>query len=434
MEDLSLKEKLLKSLFESSKTTGELLVSLRYGKTKYNAIDKDLKALVEEGLIGKEKTKIEGRRGQPPTVYSVVCELPTLQKILQKIKDEPSSLRSAMQKNDAVLSLLAENQFWRIDYEKARQESEWNPFDCDKCLRDSHEPSPCGGDEQQRQSCLKFQKENPEYIVHTPPELEELVTEEFQKKGREERQDRLTLEFKNRLRLSPHFFKACLTSTREELEKQLEEIYGLTLDAHLGKHPLDIFSLGNEPEAILRAKFDKVFEISVYHDILNKESSKEAEDYILEMNKRKANVLEDIERLDRRTYYEEPDLLKFRYEEESRTPKPLKSVKFEIDFKKIKQNEKLKNMSELNSFLIGNQFSAEEIALSQLLVGGLFQGIKRMRLKDIISGLKEKGVTYSVPFVLNTLEKLTKTKRQDGGTNPVMSTIDGINWWSILNV
>ncbi len=46
------------------------------------------------------------------------------------------------------------------------------------------------------------------------------------------------------------------------------------------------------------------------------------------MNRHKANVVEDIERLDIRTYYECPDLLEFKYKQEVDNPNPLKSLKF----------------------------------------------------------------------------------------------------------
>lgn len=340
MDDLTQKEKILTTLFESQKKTGEIAKALGYatekGIGKYNVVGDALKYLESAGFIKSKQEKVSGARGPTPTVYYVIYEIPNL----QRMWDEYSQLHPTMQKNDKIISMLVEKHFWLIDYGKARQELMVDniPFDCDRCLRDLQEPSPCE-DEQQRQSCLKFRKENPEYIVPTTPEHEKLAAdaEEFLKKYSEKTQDELALEFKNRLRMSPYFFKVCLTNTPEELKEQLTKIYSLTLDAHLEKHPFDIFTIGNEPEAILRAFFDKIFEVSVFQDITSKEASKEAEEYILETNKRKANVLEDIERLNIRTYHKEPQLLQWEYEKEWGTRKPLKSVKFEIDFKKIKQ-------------------------------------------------------------------------------------------------
>ncbi len=109
MEDLTLKEKILQKLLESPKTTGELTVSLGYEKGKYNAIDKDLKTLVSEHLISHEKRKADGARGQPPTLYDVVYEIPILQKMWVEYEDSQLSL--SMQKNEKILSMLVKKCF-----------------------------------------------------------------------------------------------------------------------------------------------------------------------------------------------------------------------------------------------------------------------------------------------------------------------------------
>ncbi|MCZ7393435.1 MAG: hypothetical protein ABOK23_08455 [Candidatus Methanoperedens sp.] len=252
-------------------------------------------------------------------------------------KQEENELLNTLQKNDKILEMLVKKQDWLIDYEKARQKSEPKPIDCDMCLRDLPEPCPSGcpsgGDEQQRQSCLKFRKENPKYIVPTYQEFEKSKAEleKNLNEMNEALKNELKNKFKNRLRMSPYFFKACLTNTHEELEEQLTKIYNLTVDAHLEKHPLSIFSLGfleDAPEVRTWVFFDKIFEICVVHDIMENEASEEAKKDVLEMNRHKANVLEDIECLGIRTYYEDPDFLKSMYEQEwaMRNPK-LKSVR-----------------------------------------------------------------------------------------------------------
>lgn len=331
-----MKEKILKSLFESNKTTGELLVSLGYEKTKYNTIDKDLKRLVAEGLIFADKRKNMGSCGQPPTFYGVVCELPTL----QKTHNEYSSLRSAMQKNDNILEMLVKRQLWMIDYEaelekkKAEEEAEISKylFDCDGCVQLLHEPD-CGEGEQQRQKCIEFSK-NPKPCIPINPEWEAFKKEreEQNKKDTDEVQNQLKTEFKNRLRLSPSFFEYCLINEPEELKKQFDLIYSFTVDSHLEKHPVNIFSFGKDaPGEGQWAYFTKIFEICVFHDIMKKEASEEAVKSVLEMNRYKAHVLEDRKRLDIFTYHNNPALLNSLYEQEwvMRRPK-LESVRVRI--------------------------------------------------------------------------------------------------------
>ena len=64
------------------------------------------------------------------------------------------------------------------------------------------------------------------------------------------------------------------------------------------------------------------------------------------------------------------------------------------------------------------------------MVGKLFHGEEHMKFEEIMSGLKKIGANDSDTFVANTLEKLRKTKRQDGTANPVMNTVDfGIRWY-----
>ena len=170
MKDFTLKKKILNSLFESSKTTGELLVSLRYGKTKYNIIDKDLKKLVKEGLIFADKRKNKGSCGQPPTFYNVICELSSLQKIL----GEHSSLCCAMQKNDKVLSMLVETHSWWSDL--VHRKAEYDKFNkppsmCVECLKTPQKPTAikeCHVSEEGRQIvCMNYTPN-----THHPPEPE----------------------------------------------------------------------------------------------------------------------------------------------------------------------------------------------------------------------------------------------------------------------
>lgn len=431
-ENDSIEQKILKKLSESSKSTGEIVTALGYKKTEYHNVTPALNKLKSAGYIHGEVLKEKGRKGQPPTIYNIILELSTIKEILAKYP----FIISDLQKNDKIILLAVETHFWLIDYKKInaehdkRFEEEAGLDMCDKCLENLHEPTQCGFEDAQRQECLDLSK-NPEPIIPVDPDEEALAKEsrELLKRYADSVQNKLIVEFKNRLRMSPYLFRACITSTPEDLKQQLNKIYNLTLDAHIEKHPFDIFTIGNEPEAILRAYFDKIFETSVIYDIMNKEELAEAIKDVSEMNEHKAHILEDIESLDARAYVENPKSLKYEYEEVAE--KPLHWIP-KIDLKKIKQNLKLNNRLELNKFLKENQFSEEEIELSRLMVGGLFHGEENMRFEEITSGLKKKGATYSNTFVMNTLEKLRKTKRQDGNINPVMDTVDfGIRWYCL---
>ena len=302
MIDLTLKEKILKSLFESNKTTGELLASLRYGKTKYNAIDKDLKKLAAEGLIFADKRKIKGSRGQPPTYYGVVFELPTLQKIL----DDHSSLRSAMQKNDAVLSLLVKKQYWLINYNqwKPQINTNSNKHLCDLCLDNTHlSPPLCGDGNERRQQCLNE--------ASTIPEEKR---DEYWGKKPEVIQNELIDKFKKRLRISPSFFKACLTNTVEDLRRQLFIVGLFGSGTHAERRPLGLrtgsTSIDDEPDAIIWADFNKFFEICVIQDVMNKEATEEAIEEVLRIREHERKRYEYLLDLDKRPQPDEEAKLK----------------------------------------------------------------------------------------------------------------------------
>ena len=310
-ENDSIEQKIFKTLLESPKTTGEIVRALGYKKTEYHNVTPALNRLKSAGYIHGEILKEKSRKGQPPTIYNIILEISTLNKILDKYQ----LITSYLQKNDKILSLVVETHFWLIDYKKKnaehnkRLEDETGLNMCDKCLENLHEPTQCGFDDKQRQECLELSK-NPEPPILINQDVETLAKEggEFLKRFAESVQNELKIEFKNRLRISPYFFRVCLTNTPEELKEQLDLLYGLTLDAHIEKHPFDILTIGNEPEAILKAYFDKIFEISVFYDIMNKEASEDAKKEISEMNKHKAHVLEDIERLELKAYFEDPQI------------------------------------------------------------------------------------------------------------------------------
>lgn len=109
MRKNTIKEKILKCLLESEKTTSELANELGFvdenNNVQYNRIDKDLKSLVEKGYIDNQKIKSKGIPGNIPTVYSFVYDMQTLAIIL----NEYPGVVYRLQENDAVLNLLVKN-------------------------------------------------------------------------------------------------------------------------------------------------------------------------------------------------------------------------------------------------------------------------------------------------------------------------------------
>ena len=102
---MSVKERIIRTLLISPKTTNEITMALGNEDKKYNAVDKDLKTLQSDGFIHYEKIKIPGRTGPVAKTYDIVYEIPRLRALLIKYIKSPS-LISDMQKNDKIISLL----------------------------------------------------------------------------------------------------------------------------------------------------------------------------------------------------------------------------------------------------------------------------------------------------------------------------------------
>lgn len=127
MTGLTIKEKILKLLLESSKTTGEIAKELGYvdknGMGKYNNIKADLNTLQSYGFIHYSKTKKQGIPGPVPTTYEIVYEISILREMLQKYP----SLISDLPKNERILTMLA-NEFYKnlpeklLDHEQFKSE------------------------------------------------------------------------------------------------------------------------------------------------------------------------------------------------------------------------------------------------------------------------------------------------------------------------
>ncbi len=108
MDELTIKDKILKTLLESPKTTGEIAMELGYidekGHGRYNIIGSDLNTLEQYGFIHRIEKK-EKRPGAPATTYDIVYKYDHLRKILKKYP----FLISDLQKSDKILSMLTNN-------------------------------------------------------------------------------------------------------------------------------------------------------------------------------------------------------------------------------------------------------------------------------------------------------------------------------------
>lgn len=106
MNDLTIKEKILKTLLESPKTTGKIAIELGYidknGHGRYNIIKPDLNTLKQYGFIHSFKSKKSV--GAPATTYEIVYEIESLKRIIDKYPP----LISDLQKSDKIISMLAE--------------------------------------------------------------------------------------------------------------------------------------------------------------------------------------------------------------------------------------------------------------------------------------------------------------------------------------
>lgn len=107
MKDSTNKIKILKTLLESPKTTGEIAIKLDYidekGYGRYNVIESDLNTLEQYGFIHRIEEK-KKRPGAPATTYDIVYEY----SVLRDIVKEYSPLISDLQKSDKIISMLAE--------------------------------------------------------------------------------------------------------------------------------------------------------------------------------------------------------------------------------------------------------------------------------------------------------------------------------------
>lgn len=121
MNDLTIKEKILMSLLEFPKTTGNIALELGYfnEKTKYpryNVIKSDLNTLESYGFIHRIPSN-QKSPGAPAKTYNIVYKIPILRKILEKYP----SLISYFQKNNVISNMLLKEHQWLFNPNMLRE-------------------------------------------------------------------------------------------------------------------------------------------------------------------------------------------------------------------------------------------------------------------------------------------------------------------------
>lgn len=129
MTKITVKERILKCLFEAPKTTGTISKELGYFKVidkksgketvKYHDVTTQLKQLKDDGFLKSEVDASKPRHGPPPTYYSIVYDIPVLVKMIEKYP----RLIPEMQKKEEILNAL-------LDIHKSLM----NPFPLSKLI------------------------------------------------------------------------------------------------------------------------------------------------------------------------------------------------------------------------------------------------------------------------------------------------------------
>lgn len=225
------KKKILRSLLENPKTTGELAKDLGYfenGIPKYNAINTLLKDLENKGYIESKEEK-KNTPGAPPTRYFIKYNIKNLKRIL----DDDPDLTLKINKDELVLNSIFE------------VTTITKPF---------------------------FNPETGDRGVYAFP-----ITEEFKE------------NMKEKMRLSPAYFRFCLNKYNKDHRERIIELAEFTerLEGKNTKEVNELFidswkSHFNEECPEIATFGDKAaIKVCVFYDILNGQSSEEAKEYLL---------------------------------------------------------------------------------------------------------------------------------------------------------
>ncbi len=204
MRKKSNKERILDGLLESSKTTGELATELGYvdpdGTPRYKIIGRDLDTLEENGCI--ESKKVNLRKGrQDSTSYSIVSSIQNLSQILKQYPD----LTSKMQRKDSISENIFREHlnliYGLIDMEALKS------------------------------GALESAIKNHYIMAVRNSLLSSYPTYDSLMKNRVEHKEvtlveKIEILFKEKLQLSPEFFRLFLTTDKNELINNIIKLIG----------------------------------------------------------------------------------------------------------------------------------------------------------------------------------------------------------------
>jgi len=277
------KELILGSLFESPKTTGQLARELNYVDTNgiagYSTIGDDLQSLVKDGYIESKTVKFVGKRGPPPTLYSIIINIPNLSNILE----EYPRLMAKMQKNSSISENILSH-YSDIIY---------GSNDSEYCIT-------FGGNGKEGLSLASR-----ELFIHGVYSTSDPLSDSLKKDLEENSGDKLfrktQQEFGKKLQLSPEFFRLFLTNDKNKLMKDIKKLAELSenditypTDWDYDHHPDNLLSIYGTTLSINIA-----FEACVSMDIIKGQSNGEAIKYLTQ----KKNEISHEEIAHLRNYY-----------------------------------------------------------------------------------------------------------------------------------
>ncbi len=236
MRKKSNKERILDSLLESSKMTGELTIELGYvnsdGTPSYHMASDDFDKLKEIGWIEGKEIKL-GKCKNDPTLNSIVI---SIQKQIQTLEKYPD-LISKMQKND----LICENIF------REHLDLIYSSDSSQKDGREQTEVTPC---------------------------------------------EKTEKSFKEKLQSSPKFFRLFLTTDKNELIKKLMgflESDGCMMDSRYNQDPNNWMEISG-----INFDIDKISRVCAWRDTFKKQCTEEGRE---ELKQTKDKLLNE-ERVD----------------------------------------------------------------------------------------------------------------------------------------
>jgi predicted transcriptional regulator len=275
------KELILGSLLGSPKTTGQLARELNYvknGIAGYSTIGNDLQDLVENGYIEGEKVK-SGKRGIPPTLYSIALNIQNLKLILE----EYPRLMSKMQKNASISKNILSH-YSDIIY--GSTDSEY----CSTFGENGNEG---------------WSLESRELFIHavysTSDPLSDSLKKDWEENSGAKNFENTKRDFEKKLQLSPEFFRLFLTNDKNKLMMDIKQLAELSenniiylTDWDYDHHPDNSLSIFAATLSINIA-----FEACVSMDIIKGQSNREAIQYLTQ----KKNEIPDAGIAHLRNYY-----------------------------------------------------------------------------------------------------------------------------------